>query len=100
LAGRAAPGRGGQPVLVLTLADHPDPEHHVRVLQAAELGALAVVQADLLEGEVELVVGARDGLNECTTSADTSLTRIVWPTGTTISGMVSGLPRTSAPVPS
>ena len=61
-AGRAAPGRGGQPALVAALVDHPDPEDHVRVLEAAELGALAVVQPDLVEGEVELVVGARDGL--------------------------------------
>src|SRR5215217_9737537 len=62
LPGRAAPGRGGQPALVGALLEHPDPEHHVRVLQAAELGALAVVQPDLLEGEVEGVVGAGDGL--------------------------------------
>src|SRR5215218_4307907 len=61
-AGRAAPGRVGHPALELALVDDPDAEHHVRMGQAAELRALPVVDADLLEGEVELVGDAGDRL--------------------------------------
>jgi hypothetical protein len=56
-------GLGGDPGVEVGLADHLDLDRHERVIDAAQLRALAVVGADLLGLEPLLLQAARDGVH-------------------------------------